>query len=1138
MGEDCLFIGDWNNVPDEEPALSPLRGGRLHLADDIAGPLQLQAPTRTGGRHIDYALHSMLLVPSARGQVPGVADHDLVFYSFPVLQEEACFRIQPARALLATEPVSQDVWSCNFDLQSFHGFLEQSQIEEAWVLLSNAAEVCLQAKPGRKRSSVPAPSQVPRAPVKPATLQSTLERRLRRTHRRVLELQKPGWPWHLLKKVQDELRKFAKVFPELTEFDVLSPDLPEILLQCIQRESDASSERRLARWKNDMNENEQALIRWVKGADKLSAPSSPDSVPVHPQLKAEHFCREWQAIWCPPSNLEPDGILPFLSWVPDEGYFCPEPVFSQPSFDKLTKQAAGKAAGPDGWKADQWLLLPEGFYSALSELWNRILDIGILPSQWAQVRCVLIPKDVGFRPISIACLAWRLGISSLMHQLSPWIDQWAPPELVGGLKARSSTIVHDDLHDALQGRTLFGAKIDVAKCFDHVNVEQALLVWEKLGAPAKVVKVLERFYRLQVKSFEWQGFCSRERIRCTRGILQGCPSSCALLAGLMTVWCRYVQQQSPSVQLSVYIDDRTLWCRERQPLQLALDASQHVDQALGLKLNNSKCELFYKCRGAQLQAFQSWNIACNRKWKMATQFKLLGVHYFSAKARRRPIEPAVVAKVQARLRRLRMATHKHWSKRRLVRSLVLSLFAHTGAWTTIPKKLLQKWRYAVETTMLGYPQSGRSRYLMWTCFLSPELDPEYALDSKVVLHELWRLRREVAACQSVADIERMQFTEVEPCERSSRLLEVLQKWGWERLSKSCFRTPLGVIDLLSHGETCVAAAMRAAWKQQLWKSEPRAAEVANMNLEPVTAVHAAWMKQGQRQEPLSFSIACAAGPASRKLAKKFALEHVSCVCGADWPSCRHVTWHCPDTNLPEHNSAPANGVEERLLLRSIVPPPQPPDRLPADLRPPVEVCNALISQVPLFDGLILLATDGSCKTRHSLKRAAWGIATESHVFAFPMKGSDQNIFAAETWAVFQALHAAHLTGVRVRILCDSQAVVIAAARVRRGGSLPRWAFGIWRAIAFLSPGSEVSWVPAHGRSRVWKPPDGHSAAVWRAYNDRVDAAVQAAAMPGFDSLSDWARRVEDAMAWSSFALARQKQALLDLRKHVESSVQV
>ena len=437
--------------------------------------------------------------------------------------------------------------------------------------------------------------------------------------------------------------------------------------------------------------------------------------------------------------------------------------------------------------------------------------------------------------------------------------------------------------------------------------------------------------------------------------------------------------------------------------------------------------------------------------------------------------------------------------------------------------------------MLGYPQSGRSRYLLWTSFLAPELDPEFALDSKVIFHELWRLRKEVATCRRVADIERLQFSAAEPCERNSRLYEVLQKWGWERLSKSRFQTSIGVIDLLSHGATCVTAAMKAAWRHQLWLKEPRAAEIAHTGVEPVTSVHAAWMKQGPVHDPMSFSTACAAGHAGRKLAKRFDLDHVSCVCGESWPSCRHVTWHCPDTSLPAHNSPPTNGVEERLLVRSVAPAPWPPDRVPEDMLSPVEVCNTFASQEVQFDGRILVATDGSSHSCHSLKRAAWGIATENHVFAFPMKGCDQNIFAAETWAVFQALNAAHVTGRNVRILCDSQAVVSTAERVRRGGSLPPWASGIWQAIAFLSPGSEISWVPAHGRSKGWAPPAGHSADVWRNYNDRVDAAVQAAAKPGIVSLSAWAREVQDAIAWSSFALARQKQTLLDLWRHVEPS---
>ena len=234
--------------------------------------------------------------------------------------------------------------------------------------------------------------------------------------------------------------------------------------------------------------------------------------------------------------------------------------------------------------------------------------------------------------------------------------------------------------------------------------------------------------------------------------------------------------------------------------------------------------------------------------------------------------------------------------------------------------------------------------------------------------------------------------------------------------------------------------MKAAWRHKLWLKEPRAAEIAYTDVEPVTSVHAAWMKQGPVHDPMSFSTACAAGHAGRKLAKRFDLDHVSCVYGEAWPSCRHVTWHCPDTSLPAYNSPPANGVEERLLVRSVAPAPWPPDTVPEDMLPPVEVCNCFASQEVQLDGRILVATDGSSHSCHSLKRAAWGIATENHVFAFPMKGCDQNIFAAETWAVFQALNAAHVTGRNVRILCDT-------SRCFHSRAGPAWwvtaALGLW-----------------------------------------------------------------------------------------------
>lgn len=1141
-GEDCLFVGDWNNTPEEEPAVAALRSGQLHLADDVAGPFQLHQPTRANGRHIDYALHTVNVVPSARNQVTGVADHDLVYYSFPVRPAEACLRVAPPRKLNATEKVDQQTWESTFPFNVFQQEVQQGNVQAAWVLLSDHAEICLQAQQGRKRSTVPEPVQAATAPVKPESIQSVLERRLRRTHRRLQEVQKPGAPCSLVRKVRLELLRLAHHFPELSEFEVFDPNLVFSVQQCISKESAAASLRRLTKWRERMDEDEQALIRWVKGADStLTSTSKDPAVPIHPQLKAEHFASQWEEIWSPAETVSSDAILPFLNWIPEGGFPCPDIALTGDVLFKHAKRAAGRAAGPDGWMADAWILLPQGFFDALAQLWTLVLSNGILPPSWAAVRCVLLPKEIGYRPISVAALAWRIGIGALIQQLTGWIDLWAHPALVGGLKGRGSTSAHDELHDSiLNEQNIFGAKIDVEKCFDNVSFQQALLVWEKLGAPSSILRALKGFYSSQTKTMEWLGFSSSKQIKCSQGLLQGCPSSCALLAGLMTTWQMYVQARAPSLKSSVFIDDRTFWSSKQSDLRAAVDASAHIDAAMGFKLNASKCEFFYKCSRLQLQSFKSWNVCSGRQWCVTKQFKLLGIHYNATKARRVPIDSRVIAKVQARLRRLRTASRKHRHKRKLVKSLVLSLFTHTGPWTTIPKKLLAKWRTSIETTVLGFPQAGRSRFLIWSCFLGPDLDPEYVLDSKVILHELWKLRRDVMSCVSLTDLEALRMSPA-PSIAKQRLTEVLDKWNWQQVSKTCFNTPAGTIDLFSDGETTVKAAMRAGWEHQLWNSEPRAAEVRGQETRPVTAVHKAWMKEGPTKDPAAFAVACGAGKDSRKLAKKFNLQHVQCVCGRDWPSACHLTWHCPQSDLPICTSLPTDQPAERLLLQCVRPPPEPPPHAPRSLQPLHSVVRAverLAEEDVEPSSQMLFATDGSSQVSHGIRRAAWGFACKEHSFAHHLCGCDQNIFAAETFAVLQVLLAADSLSRIVCIICDSLAVVRTANAVRKGLSLPVWAPGVWRAISLLSQESEIHWVPAHNRHSEWLPPVGGSALEWRSLNCDVDAVVQAKAKLGMLALQEWNANCTAAVAWSSFALARQRKALLQLEERLQSQASV
>ena len=109
-----------------------------------------------------------------------------------------------------------------------------------------------------------------------------------------------------------------------------------------------------------------------------------------------------------------------------------------------------------------------------------------------QIRTVMIPKDDGTdRPISVAAMAWRIGMSATVMKLESWIDEWAPAELVGGLPGRDARTVHEWLHDSLQSAmegeaNIAGAKLDVEKCFDTVNPHMAIHTLKQLGAPKEM----------------------------------------------------------------------------------------------------------------------------------------------------------------------------------------------------------------------------------------------------------------------------------------------------------------------------------------------------------------------------------------------------------------------------------------------------------------------------------------------------------------------------------------------------------------------------------------------------------------------------------------------------------------------------
>ena len=108
FGGERLILGDWNSTPEETPIVQATIGGGLHLSEQYE---EQQQPTRwvrkgdevVPGRHIDMAIHSAGIPPSARNQWIGVSDHDVIAYDFKVSDMEDVLAFVNGRPLKALE---------------------------------------------------------------------------------------------------------------------------------------------------------------------------------------------------------------------------------------------------------------------------------------------------------------------------------------------------------------------------------------------------------------------------------------------------------------------------------------------------------------------------------------------------------------------------------------------------------------------------------------------------------------------------------------------------------------------------------------------------------------------------------------------------------------------------------------------------------------------------------------------------------------------------------------------------------------------------------------------------------------------------------------------------------------------------
>ena len=239
-------------------------------------------------------------------------------------------------------------------------------------------------------------------------IQTLCERKLRRAARKAHEaIRQPG-NLELYRNLVNYVRHVVGVYPDFAEaLNLHRKALLHYLQQAAEAEARRANEARLNKWREAVKTDVPRLSR----------------VDPDPQARAEHAAVEWPKRWH--RNARPDGQalrrllndLDFPSARPAQ-----TPTVDGSSLLRVARAAARKAAGLDGWKGSHWKALPKAFFDLLASIWNAVLDGAPLPAAWVQVRvCLILKDDGGMRPLAIAALAWRLGATCLVRQLTGWV---------------------------------------------------------------------------------------------------------------------------------------------------------------------------------------------------------------------------------------------------------------------------------------------------------------------------------------------------------------------------------------------------------------------------------------------------------------------------------------------------------------------------------------------------------------------------------------------------------------------------------------------------------------------------------------------------------------------------------------------
>ena len=970
------------------------------------------------------------------------------------------------------------------------------------------------------------------------------------------------------------------------------------MTQELQDAQDRCRVEQLQKWQAAMADDPARQRKWIQAATAVDPeqrlPHVTVQTAVHSQDKLAEAAKFWSNFW----QTQPDScatfeetmsgkrgqLLSFLNWVPPGGFECPLPKLTQEDLMQAAKKAEDKAPGPDQWRAGHLLRLPCLWWEQLADLWNFVIQIGSVPLRWTEVQNILLPNPTGgVRVLGIASIAWRLGASCIVKKLSGWTAEWAPPEIAGGLAGRGVHFCHHrfqhDLSTAADaGHELCVASEDLSKAFDTVEPCQSIAVTLALGLPTALAKMLYSFYQKGRRIFSVKGLVHSEWMRPSRSILQGCPFSPMILGAIMTLWWKHMSSQCSGLQATVFLDDRCYWLKSADESMLASQLlrayriSKEFDAHFGFINNADKFQL--AGTSAALCALLEDHKPLSVTGPVTQCIHTLGLRYdLDSGSFRTSLLKDNLVRAHRCLPRIRVAARSRRHRIMHISSLILPLFTWAATCTVIAEEALISLRRSLLFNVFGHGVRSASKFVMSVGHLGLQLDPVARAQFCVLkwLHARCRFR---FCTPAWAEQVSLSFLFDNAQHWSPAVRHVLAQTGWTfDHVRGTFTRSVNQVDRVFHcgwdGLSTLRTWLLEHWQLTLFPKETRV-----------------WTNLSRRRNGQAGNTACGLDclpPVARRryfpqthallgeclddnldrmlsimggvdvwhAMPKAQVQRRACVCGLHEPSMAHLLWNCDafaSMRLEHDVRLPLDRAEERLLLTSLPLFPAPSSYQPGRYELEDSVLYALRNAWNDRVSEFVVATDGGSKHQagsFGIVFADTNSIMNSRSIGGSLRNEDQGSFAAEAWAVFQAMSALQVffaehewTG-NILWLLDCHAVLSLLLQDSLSFTFFARHHAVRQILQQLNRRGitfDFCWVPSHGKDVPgWSPPVSLSQRDAQRINAEADqAASRALALVQQSARADWFEKRHAALTWQNKALVFAKKVGRRYLAHLDS----